>query len=290
MEETKFCESCGNEIKSNWVYCIKCGKKRSKHQPSQCTRCFQIIDDPQPVFCPYCQKKVDITKPVTPEPVSIVPPIRVSEEVVLTELIVSDFKVSIKTLLSNLRFDKESTIQVVNSSSFSTIAVVLIFLAGISNALSSYIIDFLSAWESGVRLNLYIGNFIMQFSLLITLAIFANILISILQKESSFFHFFRLMGGYAPLLILKDVLILPLSFYINIFQSDGYYLAGLIYLIGTFVIYIFVFIHLLVFLRSITGTELGISLILTICIYIMAITFVMGYVIPFVELLSDNIL
>ena len=131
---------------------------------------------------------------------------------------------------------------------------------------------------------------VVTFVFLITIGFFANILILILQKESSFLHFLRLMGGYAPLFILKDVLILPLSFYINIFQSDGYYLAGFIYLIGTIILHLFVFIHLLAFLRSIIGTEISISLLLTICIYIMAITFVTGYVIPFIELFSSIIL
>ncbi|MFX0050509.1 MAG: hypothetical protein ACFE8U_04365 [Candidatus Hermodarchaeota archaeon] len=105
--------------------------------------------------------------------------------------------------------------------------------------------------------------------------------------QTNNFHFFRLMGSYTPLFIVKDAIIIPLILYISFFQYGESYFASMILSTATMVVIIFIFLHLIVFTRTMTRTGISASIVLVILSIIMAFSFVMGYIIPLFNLFSD---
>ncbi|MFX0171605.1 MAG: zinc ribbon domain-containing protein [Candidatus Hodarchaeota archaeon] len=271
-----FCWNCGDKLKPHWVFCVKCGTARFKFQPILCNRCNRVIDDETPIFCPYCQNK--ITKM----------PSVISEAPTPVELTVSETEDSIKQVLSSLSFNQKATLNIVNSTPFTGIALILIILSGISYALAGYTIDLI--FSGDIQPDIYIGNFIFQVSILLTLGVFENTILSILKIKTSNLHFLRLMGNYTPLFIVKDMIIIPLFLYISIFQYGESYFASMILVTATIITIIFMFLHLLVFTRTVTRTGISASLVLVILSIYMAFSFVMGYIIPVFNLFSKFII
>ncbi len=289
MEQTKtLCENCGYKLKPHWLFCVSCGSNLATFQPIRCTQCYHTIDDPEPKYCPYCQYPVSEIKPIIQEEAITVPTIQKPEKHVPIELAISDEKVTVKRIVSNLKFNREATIGIVNSKSFSFVALVLIVLVGVAYALSAYFLDWIFTKGATFRPDLYIGGAIFQCSILIAIGFFGNVISSILQVKTSNFHFLRLMGSYAPLFIVKDLVILPLILYINYFQpSRGYSQASNILTTATLIIFVIIFIHFLIFTRAITQTGAAISFLLASLTFIMAFAFVTGYVIPMIQLFYD---
>jgi hypothetical protein len=283
-----YCENCGHNLKPQWLFCASCGNNINEFQPVLCGHCNHMIDDPQPNFCPYCRFKVQEIETIIQKVPTVLPTVQKPVELTPIELVISDEKVTIKQIVSNLKFDREATIGIVNSSSFSVAALILIILVGVFYAVSFFILDWIFTGGATFQPDLYIGGAIFQVSILIAIGFFENMIASILQAKTSNLHFFRLMGSYAPLFIVKDLLILPLILYINFFQpSEGHSQASAILNTATIIIFIFLFIHIIVFTRSVTRTGAAVSSLLVSLAFILAFIFVLGYLIPTFQVIYD---
>ena len=250
MEISKFiCEECGCKLKEDWIYCPKCSREVKVSVHIQCTRCYNIIEDQNPIHCPYCRKKMQ--QRIT--------------------IIQKSSKNTFKRYLEHLRFNHEASLEIINHNRAILFGVFFILLSGFSYAFS---IQFVSVGYNNTETQFleFLGRFRSHIIILLLIGISISLMISLLKIETLRLFPIRLIGAYSVLFTLKDLIFITASVYIRFFNPNDN-LLGFNQGTLTLIIHLFIFIHLISFIHKITPLGITNSLILVSIAYFQIIVF-----------------
>ncbi|MCY3413338.1 MAG: zinc ribbon domain-containing protein [Candidatus Heimdallarchaeota archaeon] len=117
------CTNCSKELLADWRACPECATIVSQGKFISCHRCHQLILDPNPKFCPYCQFK--LVKKVKQDI-----PVLKFEEPERTSVIPNDDQLNIQLLRSSYKFDGAQILRIAGNSSISRYRHFSLFLLG----------------------------------------------------------------------------------------------------------------------------------------------------------------
>ena len=258
----KVCEKCGCKLELEFPSCYECGEITVKEY-SVCTKCDHIITVSKAKFCPYCQQRL----------------VEVKEIVDVTEIETieaTDIKVTREILWSNIKFNFDDTKKLVSSTSFPKTAVAYTMIAGLTAGITFLLL--LVLFPTGGdgtfidAIKVFIMITLVQPVILFSIAYFFNYGLNNLRSPADYSRSLNLIGSYAPVFFIKDIFGILSLLYIYIFarESEGYELGMIIYITLTVIVFLFILLHLSVYLHNIVRTNYLLSFGINVTNYALA--------------------
>lgn len=273
------CEKCKSDIADEYIICHECGDILV-NEYSRCDRCHQIIAVLDAKYCPYCQYQL-IEVPVEREEIKI-------ED--------KEYAVGRAELISHIRFNFNETDRITSSIDFTRKAMTYKLITGLTAGLNFTILLLLFATgTSGTvqdAIKAVVLIMIIQPAVLFGLSFMIKNTMGNLDVELSYKNSINLIGAYTPIFFIKDILIIPALLYIFIFaeKERGYSLGLVIYSTLTGIVFVYMLVHLAIYIHNTVKTNYFMSVVIMLFNYSLT-ALIFGWYIGFtLYLIIDTIL
>ena len=246
------CEKCKSDIADEYIICHECGDILVDGY-SRCDRCHHIIAVLDAKFCPHCQYQL-IEVPVE-----------------RGEIKIEDraYEVGRSELLSHIRFNFNETDKITSSIDFTRKAMTYKLITGLTAGFNFTILLLLFATgasgtvQDAIRAVVLI--MVIQPAILFGLSFIIKNTMGNLDVELSYKNSINLIGAYTPIFFIKDILIIPSLLYIFIFTDDkdrGYSLGLVIYGTLTAIVFVYMLVHLAIYIHNTVKTNYFMSVVI----------------------------
>lgn len=183
------------------------------------------------------------------------------------------------TSFQELTFDSKAINKILYAKMFNFRAILLLLLVSLSNALviSFYTknVDFLGNYTFNSRYEQFFINLLSFFIVLVLIGFLCNLLLEFINVKEEDANYVRIVSSYAPLFLLKDILLIILMFFSIPSSGNISHTFTTFYDNFLLIIFLFIIYHLTITIKR--STELNTSMTVLIMLSVFFITDVLGW-------------